>query len=201
MDKIFDSIADLPDSVRDRLTTTEQRVWLRIFNSVFRRTEGSTQDKEAAAFRQANGVLARMQQEKSMEKFQLRVALEKSTINDEQHLVWGYAYVCEEDGVFNVDHSGDGIDIAELQKAAHGFIAHSRTGNVMHESEGGSIVEAIVFTPELNTLLQKSDGKCGLFICFHVADEAVWVKVKDGTLSMFSIGGTADTQDVTDAAA
>jgi cation transport regulator ChaB len=60
MQKIFDSVADLPANVRRRLNPSQQRVFRRVFNRTFRAANGSTSDKESAAFRAANGIVRNM---------------------------------------------------------------------------------------------------------------------------------------------
>ena len=187
----FASISELPTSVRDRLSPTKQRQWLEIWNSVFaREREGGANvaDAEAAAFRQANGVVKRG---KPVE-FTKKVPIEK--VDEELRIVWGWAYVCEEHGETVVDHSLQIVDAAEVQKAAHGFVQNSRTGGVMHAGEAGHIVDSLFFSKELQEALGCDLGKVGWFIGFHVDDDEAWNLVKRGVLRMFSIGGFSEVE-------
>ena len=130
--------------------------------------------------------------------FARSVTIEK--VDAVQHIAWGYAYVVEDGGDQVVDHSGQIISAAEVQKAAHGFVLESRTGGVMHAKRAGDIVDSIFFTPELNALLEKRDGKVGWFLGMHVQDPEVWKRVESGELRMFSIGGSGHVKELDDAA-
>lgn len=196
LEKIFDSISDLPANVRSRLNPSEQRVFRRVFNQTFRRTNGSTRVKEGAAFRAANGIVRNMGKRAS---FEARVEIEK--IDDEKRIVWGWAYVCEDGGEGVVDHSGDVAEAAEVEKAAHSFNLDSRHGTVMHDEDGGQIVDSIFFSKAVQTALGIDLGKIGWFIGYRVDDDAAWAGVKSGKFKAFSIGGTADTEDLDDGGA
>lgn len=112
-------------------------------------------------------------------------------LDQENHIVWGWAYVVQKNGEQVIDHSEQMIELEEVQKAAHGFIAESRIGGVMHEEPAGEIVDSIFFSEELQKALDIDLGQVGWFIGFKVSDESVWSRVLDGELRMFSIGGTA----------
>lgn len=187
----FASVSELPAAVRDRLSAAKQRQWLRVWNSVFEREreDGATvADAEAAAFIQANGVVKRG----DPVEFKKFVPIEK--VDEELRIVWGWAYVCEEDGHQVVDHSGQVVDWQEVQKAAHGFNLNSRRGGVMHEDEAGVIVDTMFFSPEVQKALDIDCGKVGWFVGFRVDDDDAWAKVKSGELRMFSIGGFSEVE-------
>ena len=197
MNKIFNSISDLPDSVRNRLTVAQQRVWLRVFNRTFRNTNGSESAKEGAAFRAANGVVRNMGKATDFEK---RVSIDKT--DDEQRMVWGWAYLCQdENGDVVVDHSGDVVDLADIQKAAQDFMMESRTGGQMHQDQAGFVCQSVVVTDEVAAELGLTTLKRGWLIGFKVTDDDAWEGVKSGRFKMFSIGGTAQTEDIGDAEA
>ena len=197
--KIFGSVADLPASVRRRLSDGEQRQWLRIFNSIFEQTEGSESAKEASAFRMANGAIARMRRGHKRRgdpvDFEKTVKIEK--VDEEQRMVWGWAYVCiDENGQQVVDHSGDVIELAEVHKAAHEFMSESRLGGQMHDTEAGSVPESIVVTDAVAAELGMQTRKRGWFIGYHVDDDKAWAGVKSGRYQAFSIGGTATPEAI-----
>ena len=197
MQKIFASIADLPASVRARLSEAEQRQWREVFNSVFENTQGNQAAKESAAFRFANGVIARGRRSSHKRRgdFEKHVRIEK--IDDEQRMVWGWAYLCvDEQGAQVVDHSGDVIEMAEIHKAAHDFMQESRIGGEMHVSEAGVVPESIVVTDAVADELRMTTMKRGWFIGYHVDDDDAWDGVKSGRYQAFSIGGTADVEDL-----
>lgn len=194
MQKIFGSISELPDSVRDRLTAAQQRQWLRVWNSVFRsrRADGvSVETAEAAAFTQANGVV----KFREPIDFVKRVEIEKA--DEEQQMVWGWAYVCQDDaGQQVVDHSGDVVLIEDIQKAAEEFMLSSRVGGVMHKDQAGFVAQSIVVTDDLARELGFATRKRGWLIGFKVTDPDTWEGVKSGKFKSFSIGGTANPEEI-----
>ena len=108
---------------------------------------------------------------------------------EDQRLVFGWASIIEEEGEEVVDHQGDTISEEELEKAFYDFVLNSRNAGEMHvRKDAGQLVECIVFTKEKQDLLGIDLGKVGAWVGFKVEQE-VFEKVKDGTYSMFSIGG------------
>ncbi len=190
--KIFDSIGDLPANVRDRLSVADQRIWLRVFNDVFERTDGSESDKEAAAFRAANGAVKKMR--RTGKTFERLVPITK--IELEKQIVWGWAYVSEENGAQVIDHGGDVAESEVVEKAAHGFVRDSRVGGVLHQDEAGEIVDSLFFSKAVQEALGIDLHKVGWFIGFHVTDPEAWAGVKDGTYQAFSIGGDAAVEEI-----
>ncbi len=111
-------------------------------------------------------------------------------VDEEQRIVFGWASVISEKGEIVVDSQGDMIREDVLAKAARTFVLDERAGKVMHKGNRiADIVESIVFTEELQKVLGIDLGKVGWFVGFKIHDDKVWKMVKDGTLSMFSIGG------------
>ena len=193
----FASISELPESVRRRLDPDQQRTFVRVFNATFERNGGTEAQREAAAFRFANAAVRRMNKGIDLEK---RVAVEK--VDEEQRMVWGWAYVCKDDsGQQVVDHSGDIVELSDVHEAAHGFMRDSRAGGVMHEGLGGYVSESLVVTDAVASELGMTTQKRGWFVGFKVTDDSAWEGVKAGKFRAFSIGGTADVEDLDGAAA
>ena len=192
----FGSISELPEAVRDRFTVAQQRQWLRVWNSAFERLrdEGKdTAEAESRAFAQANSVVGKVL------SFAKRVTIEKT--DEEQQMVWGWAYVCkDDDGKQIVDHGGDVVDIREIQKAADDFMLSSRVGGVMHKDQAGYVSQSIVVTDDLAKELGLTTRKRGWLIGFKVTDADTWEGVKSGRFKAFSIGGTANPEKIDDAA-
>ena len=116
--------------------------------------------------------------------------------DDEKFLVFGYASMADV-----TDSQGDVISIETLEKAAYNFVLHSRTGGEMHEVMGvAKLVESIVFTPEKLEMLGLSKDALphGWFIGFNVNDAESWQKIKQGDYKMFSIGGRAIREAISD---
>jgi Putative phage serine protease XkdF len=134
-------------------------------------------------------------------EFERTVAIAK--VDEEQRIVWGWAYVSEEAGQQVVDHSEEIIESAEVQKMAHGFIESSRAGGVSHTEgvSGGRIVDSVFFSPEVQAALGISLGKVGWFIGYRVDDDDAWEGVKAGKYRAFSIGGYCDVEALSDAQA
>lgn len=137
----------------------------------------------------------RTRKETEMEAFEHRVAIEKA--DDALRIAWGWAYVCEDRGGQVVDVSGDICEAREVQKAAHAFVSDSRAGGVLHEGTGGRIVDSIFFSKAVQDALGIDLGLTGWFVGFEVADDAAWAGVQNGTYTAFSIGGSAETDDLT----
>lgn len=114
-------------------------------------------------------------------------------LDDDKFLAFGYASVAtDEQGNIVVDSQGDTITIEELEQTAYKFVSSwDRVAGVMHEKFGvADLVESIVFTPEkLQALgLAKDALPQAWFVGFKVHDAETWQRIKNGELSMFSIG-------------
>lgn len=112
--------------------------------------------------------------------------------NDEQKLVYGWAYVSTVKGEISLDHSGEYIRPDELVKAATNFMLDVRVAKAMHSgSQIGEIVHSLPVTNEIATSLGITTDREGWIICVKVHDDSVWEDVKSGKLQAFSIGGRA----------
>lgn len=120
--------------------------------------------------------------------------------DDDKRLAFGWANVSvSAAGEQLVDYHEDMIDIEELEQAAYKFVEFFREGGEMHERGGCAIlIESMVFTKEKQAALGLPEGTVpeGWWIGFHVMDDDVWAKVKDGTYPMFSIEGEAIREPV-----
>ncbi|KKL27450.1 hypothetical protein LCGC14_2385060, partial [marine sediment metagenome] len=179
----FGTNAELPKTVRDRLSTKEQSQWRAVWNSVF----ADTQD-EGKAFAAANSAI-----KKSEVDWSLDFKINKI---DDQHLVFGWLSVAiDKSGDVIVDSQGDIIEPEELEKAAYDFTLFSRQAGDMHKkTEGiGQLVESMVFTVEKQEVLGIPEGTVpiGWWVGFKIQDEDVWKRIKSGELKAFSIGGKA----------
>ena len=126
----------------------------------------------------------------------------KSSVGDE-HLVFGWASLAtDENGAAIVDADGDIIEPAELEKGAYEFVLDWRGGCEEHDRSKGivaSLVESVVFTPEKCAAMGIMQAMpIGWWVGFKVHDEATWQKIKSGELTMFSIGGRAKREEITD---
>lgn len=121
-------------------------------------------------------------------------------VDEERRTIFGYAYVAKKvDGTQVTDHSGDEVDPANLEEVAYDYVLNSREGDEMHtESVTAHIIESFVITPEkLEKMGLAPDAlPSGWWVGFYIDSEAVWKKVKDGTLKMFSIGGTGTREEI-----
>jgi hypothetical protein len=118
---------------------------------------------------------------------------------DEQKLVFGWAYIASQDGATVLDKSGDFIeDPEELAKAAYDFVLESRDGGDWHKRKGVStMVESMVLTPEKIEKMGLPDTTpIGWWVGYKIHDDEVWNKVKDGTYTSFSIHGSGVRKEV-----
>lgn len=156
----------------DKFTAAQAKAWLK--------DHGHT----AAKFEAATG--------KHREPITFRADIAK--VDEELRMVWGWAYVCEEDGQKIVDYSGEVMTWQELQKCAHSFSGY---GGVMHRTKGGELVDRIMFSPHVQKALG-IEVPIGWFVGYRVDDDDAWQGVLDGTYTGFSIHGTALKRELTD---
>lgn len=113
-------------------------------------------------------------------------------VDDDERLVFGWAYIAKRGEKIIVDREGDFIEDPEvLAKSAYNFMLKSRQSDVMHtQIPVADMVESIVFTPDkIAKMGLPNDFPVGWWVGFKVKDESIWKLVKNGDLSMFSIGG------------
>lgn len=129
--------------------------------------------------------------------------------DDTAQNVFGWAYISiSKDGEEVVDHSGEVIDIDELEKASYDFVLRSRVSGEDHDGGevDGQLIEAMVFTDEkLEALAKDETGEVddvalqslrkslplGLWVGFHISDRQAFERAKSGK-GAFSIEGTAE---------
>jgi hypothetical protein len=112
--------------------------------------------------------------------------------DDEQRLVYGWAYVSTMDGQLSVDHSGETIDPDTLAKAATDFMLDVRIAKAMHQGDAvGSVVHSLPLTKEIATSLGIETNREGWIVAMKIHSDEVWELVKSGRLASFSIGGRA----------
>lgn len=119
-------------------------------------------------------------------------------VDAEQRLAFGWASVAiDAEGRPVIDHQGDLIPVAELERAAYRYVITSRDASEMHGRRGvAQLIESVVLTPEKYAALGLPIGPSGWWVGFHVNDDAVWQRVKSGDFREFSIGGSATRKPV-----
>lgn len=119
--------------------------------------------------------------------------------NDDQRLAWGWASVTHKDGSQVLDLQNDLIDSDELVKATTEFMENIRAAKAMHVGDSvGTVVHSFPLTKELASSLGIEAPREGWIVGVKVADDATWQRVKSGELRAFSIGGTAEREDLED---
>jgi Putative phage serine protease XkdF len=124
-------------------------------------------------------------------------------LDNDQRVCWGWSSVTVDKGKPVVDLQGDIIETDDLQKAVWEFMSSDRVSATMHGRDAsgkpvrtGTVVDSIVITADLGKALGLEPGREGWFVGVKVDDPEVWAGVKDGTYSMFSIGGKAEYEAV-----
>jgi len=116
-----------------------------------------------------------------------------SKLDEDQRLVFGWASIVKDkEGNVVKDLQNDVIRPEELEKSAYAYVLDSRVAGEMHKTIGvGSLVESVVFTIEKMEAMGIPEGivPTGWWVGFRV-DADVFAKIKDGTYSAFSIGGS-----------
>jgi hypothetical protein len=122
-------------------------------------------------------------------------------MDDEQKIVWGWAYVSTEDGQLLVDTQGDSIEPVEMEKMANDFMTNARNAKVMHEGEDvGVFIHSFPLTNELMKAFDILSDREGWIVGMLVEKDQIWKKYKSGEYTGFSIGGKAGDYEVYDAA-
>lgn len=139
------------------------------------------------------GRLGRLKRERADKAIVAKIATSEPT----GKTVWAWASVIEENGVPVVDHQGDVISEAELEKAFDRYMSESRDVGLMHDTMGhGRVTQGLVFTKELQEALGINLGKCGAIVKISVDDPEVQKRVASGELRELSIGGTGKRKPV-----
>lgn len=129
------------------------------------------------------------------------VSAEVLKMDEEQKIVWGWAYVSTEDGELLVDTQGDSIEPVEMEKMANDFMTNGRNAKVMHRGEDvGTFIHSFPMTNELMKAFDIYCDREGWIVGMRVEDAKIWKKYKSGEYTGFSIGGKAGEYEVYDAA-
>jgi hypothetical protein len=116
-------------------------------------------------------------------------------LDEERRLVTGIASVSTVDGQMIEDYEGDFITTRALEDFCHDLIRGTRGGAFDHADElHNEVVEAMVFSEDLQKSLGIDLGMEFLLIRTHVPADDHWADVKDGVW-MQSIRGTMFYED------
>lgn len=108
----------------------------------------------------------------------------------EGRYVRGWASVASVDGVPVEDWQGDVVEIDELRKAAHQFIAETRVAKAMHRGDAvGDIVESVIIDDEFVKAVGATTTQRGWWIGMRINSETVRKRIQSGELRAFSVGG------------
>jgi hypothetical protein len=127
-----------------------------------------------------------------------KAKLELHKLDEDQRIFYAWATIVEKGGQLVSDHEGDGWTPAEMEKTAWRFVSSGGQHGVMHDGLAGSdLVASMPFTHDLQKALGIDLEKVGWLVGFHVNDEALWGRIRDGDLPMLSIGGNGLRAPVT----
>lgn len=118
----------------------------------------------------------------------LEISVLFGKVDEDERLVYGIVY--EPDVV---DAQGDSASAAEIRKACHNFMIHSRKIGLMHKddvSDKTAIVENYVAPVDMYVGNQRVH-KGTWVIVTKVNDDAIWGDVKTGKLTGYSMHGKA----------
>lgn len=121
-------------------------------------------------------------------------------VDNEQGLVYGWAYVSTEDGKLLVDTQGDSIEPIEMEKMATNFMLNSRNAKVMHKGENvGTFVHSFPLTNDIMKAFDIYSDREGWLVAMKPASPDVMAAYKAGDYTGFSIGGKAGDVEEYDA--
>lgn len=135
------------------------------------------------------GRLGRLKRERVSNPYMLTATVAKAAPTGKT--VWAWASVIEENGKPVVDHQGDVISEAELEKSFDEYMQESRDVGLSHTTMGhGRVTQGLVFTKELQQALGIDLGRVGSLVKIQVDDPKVQKRVASGELRELSIGGS-----------
>lgn len=154
--------------------------------------------KEGLLERGISAIIAAIMQHVPVEKSAAEAKVLK--MDDEQRLVYGWAYVSTEDGKLLVDTQGDSIEPIEMEKMATEFMANSRNAKVMHKGETvGQFIHSFPLTNEIMKAFGIYCDREGWIVSMRPQTDEVWEAYKRGDYTGFSIGGKAGEWEEYDA--
>lgn len=155
--------------------------------------------KEGLLERAISAIIGAIMQQVSVNKSQKEATVLK--VDDEQGLVYGWAYVSTEDGNLLVDSQGDSIEPIEMEKMATNFMLNSRNAKVMHKGENvGQFVHSFPMTNDIMKAFDIYSDREGWIVAMKPDNEDVMKAYKSGKYTGFSIGGKAGDVEEYDAA-
>jgi len=130
-------------------------------------------------------------------KTTLEVAAKKASFikNNEQQIVGGIVYEvgCE-------DSQGDRVDDKfEIWKAMESWAINNHTVKMMHDGRPIDCPVIESFQAEVDT--EKGGGVIpagAWYICVKILNDGIWRSIKDGSISGFSMAGTASSEEIND---
>jgi len=119
-------------------------------------------------------------------------------------LVFGWGFICTEDGAPHHDTQEDHISVEEMFKSTADFMLESRVMDSMHDQvQSGDVVYAMPMSRDVadafNMELPRDDaGRAleGFMMCVKPHSEAELEKFRDGTYTGFSLEGLAEREPV-----
>jgi hypothetical protein len=116
--------------------------------------------------------------------------------DEEQRVVWGWAYVSTVDGELQVDTQGDSVEPDEMVLMANEFMKGARHAKAMHTGEArGEIIHSFPMTKNLAQQFGIETNKEGWIIGMHLSDDEAWEATKSDDFTGFSIGGRATSRE------
>jgi hypothetical protein len=156
-------------------------------------------DKKGLLERGISAIIAAIMQHTLVNKTQEQATVLK--VNEEQGLVYGWAYISTEDGKLLVDTQGDSIEPIEMEKMATNFMLNSRSAKVMHKGENvGTFVHSLPLTNDIMKAFDIYSDREGWIVAMKPDNEDVMKAYKSGEYTGFSIGGKAGDVEDYDAA-
>jgi hypothetical protein len=155
--------------------------------------------KEGLLERAISAIIGTIMQQVPVNKSQEEATVLK--VDDEQGLVYGWAYVSTEDGKLLVDSQGDSIEPIEMEKMATDFMLNSRNAKVMHKGENvGQFVHSFPMTNDIMKAFDIYSDREGWLVAMKPDSPEILDAYKSKKYGGFSIGGKAGDVEEYDAA-
>lgn len=114
-----------------------------------------------------------------------------------RRMVYGWSVISKVGGMDYYDTHGDHIESNTLEVAAEVFMKGARVAKCQHEGDAiGEVVFGFPLTADIKKALNIASVNDGMVIGMKITDDATHEKFRSGELTGFSIGGTAEPEEV-----
>ena len=125
------------------------------------------------------------------EGFEKHIPIFMKADDTDEHIAYGVVYQPDVE-----DSQGDMASEEEIRKAAYQFMEEVQVFKVMHKGSKANIkVLESYIAPQDLTITKQKVKKGSWVIAVRVLSDKIWKAIKDGTLTGFSMAGSAKREE------